>query len=87
VAPPTVTVIRAPGVGRGAVEVDQRVAGAVGPVAVGVAVRGRGGLLVGPVGVHVDVVLVAGGDEEQRPEPFDLEAVNGRLAALGNGQP
>jgi hypothetical protein len=26
-------------------------------------------------------------DEEQQPEPFDLEAVNCRLAALGNGQP
>ena len=26
-------------------------------------------------------------DEEQQPEPFDLEAVNRRLAALGSGQP
>jgi len=25
--------------------------------------------------------------EEQCPEPFDLEAVNRRLAALRNGQP
>jgi hypothetical protein len=25
--------------------------------------------------------------EEQQPEPFDLEAVNRRLAALGSGQP
>jgi Plasmid pRiA4b ORF-3-like protein len=26
-------------------------------------------------------------DEEQQPEPFDLEAVNRRLAALESGQP
>ena len=26
-------------------------------------------------------------DEEQQPEPFDLDAVNRRLAALGSGQP
>jgi hypothetical protein len=26
-------------------------------------------------------------DEEQQPESFGLEAVNRRLAALGNGQP
>jgi Plasmid pRiA4b ORF-3-like protein len=26
-------------------------------------------------------------DEEQQPEPFGLEAVNRRLAALGSGQP
>src|SRR5580698_1967134 len=49
------------GAGRGAVEVDQRVAGAVGLIAVGVAVGGRGRFLVRLVGVHVDVVLVAGG--------------------------
>src|ERR1700733_14460111 len=49
------------GAGRGAVEVDQGVAGAVGPVAVGVAVGGRGGVLVGLFGGDVDVVLVAGG--------------------------
>src|SRR5271169_1470670 len=66
------------GAGRGAVEVDQRVARAVGPVAVGVAVRGRGGLLVGLVGVHVDVVLVAGGV---------IDARGGRAPGAGSRAP
>jgi hypothetical protein len=34
-------------------------------------------------GLHIDY----DSDEEQQPEPFDLEAVNRRLAALGTGQP
>jgi hypothetical protein len=46
----------------------------------------------------VDAVIRSGGDspveypdydndEQQQPKPFDLEAVNRRLAALGSGQP
>src|ERR1700678_3796546 len=66
-----------PDAGRGAVEVDQRVAGAVGLVAVGVAVRGRGGLLFRLVGVHVDVVLVAGGV---------VHAGGGRALGTGSGR-
>src|ERR1700678_3331087 len=46
------------GSGRWTVEVDQRVAGAVVPVAVRVAVGAGRGVRVGLVGVHVDVVLV-----------------------------
>src|ERR1022692_39994 len=54
------------GAGRGAVQVDQRVSGAVGLIAVGVAAGGRGGVLVWLIRVHVDVVLVVIGVVDAR---------------------
>ena len=52
--------------GRGAVEVDQRISGAVRLIAVRVAVGARDRVLVGAIRVHVDVVLVVRGVVDAR---------------------